>query len=218
MADRIFIWVAHPGAGSFNAAIADAYQRGAQASGAQVRRMDLADMRFSAAFDGYDGAPELEGDIQAWQQAVQWADHILIVHPCWWGAMPARAKDLLDRGLTSGFAYKYRSGPGIKWDKLLEGRTADTIITADTPPWLDSLLYLGSWRRLLKKQLFEFCGIRPRKVAMFGSVKLSDLAKRQAWLARAEAMGASAAGRRADRVAAPAQGELNPSRMGFSGS
>lgn len=194
MAKRIFIWVAHPRNGSFNAALADSYQAGAEAGGAEVRRMDLADMDFDAKFDGYADAPALEPDLVAWQRAVEWADHVLIVHPIWWGTLPARAKAMLDRALTGGFAYRYLPGPGVKWDKLLAGRSGDALITADAPTWMDTLFYLGSWRRMLRKQIYDFCGIKPRRIVQIGSIKLSDAQRRQRWLDKARAMGASIAG------------------------
>lgn len=193
MTRKIFIWVANPKPGSLCAGLADAYQSGAAAKGAEIRRMDLADMQFDPHFEGYGpDAPELEPDLVAWQENVAWADHVLIVHPYWWGAMPTTAKAVLDRGLTSGFAYKYRRR-GMKWDKLLSGRTADAFITSDTPPLLDTILYRSPGRRVLRNQVFKFCGIKPRKILQFGSVKLAAPEKINSWLNRAETLGRSAA-------------------------
>ena len=46
MARKIFIWVGHPNETSLSHGLADAYQRGAEAAGAEVRRMNLHDMAF----------------------------------------------------------------------------------------------------------------------------------------------------------------------------
>ncbi len=192
MKQRVFIWVAHPRNGSLCSALADAYQKGLERGDVEVRRMDLSDMRFSACFDGYKDAAPLEPDLLRWQEAVRWADHLLVVHPYWWGAMPTMAKAVLDRGLTPGFAYKYHRR-GVKWDKLLTGRTADVLITSDTPPWLDTLLYWRPARRVLKNQVLGFCGIATRKMFQFGSVKTANAARIDSWIARAERLGASAA-------------------------
>ena len=82
-------------------------------SGVDVRRMDLADMSFDLNFEGYaPDAPPLEIDLPAWP------DQILIVQPCCRGAMPSKAKAVLDCALTLGFGYKYH-GRGMGWDKLL---------------------------------------------------------------------------------------------------
>lgn len=195
MVKRIFIWVAHPKPGSLNAALAARYAEGARARGAEVRIMELSDMQFAADFDGYGAdhdATPLAPDLQRWQDNVTWADHVLIVHPYWWGAMPARAKAVLDTALLPGFGFKYHKR-GMGWDKLLAGRTADAIITSDTPPWLDTLVYRRPARRVMRNQVLKFCGIQPRAVVQFGSVKLAKDGQVDKWLARAKNMGAAAA-------------------------
>ena len=193
MSKRVFIWVAHPKPGSLCAGLADAYAAGLQAQGARVKRQDLSDMDFDLNFEGYGPeTPDLERDLLIWQDNLAWADHFLVVHPVWWGTMPTKAKAVFDRALTPGFAYKYH-GRGIGWDKLLEGKSADAIITSDTPPALDTLLYHRSNRRILRKQVFEFCGVKPKSVVQFGSVKLAKPARIQSWLRQAQTMGARAA-------------------------
>jgi len=194
MTKRLFIWVAHPKSGSSCAGIADAYQAGAEARGATVRRMDLNTMTFDPAFQGFGAdAPALEPDLAAWQANIAWADHLLIVHPYWWGAMPTQAKAVLDRALAPGFAFTYHAR-GVAWDKLLTGRTADVIITSDTPPLIDTLLYRKPARRVLKNQVLGFCGIKATRVIQFGSVKVASARKIKRWIRTAEAMGAHAAG------------------------
>lgn len=193
MPRKIFIWVAHPRAASFCSALADAYQQGAEAGGAGIRRMDLHEMWFDPHFEGYrSDAPPLEPDLLTWQENIAWADHLAIVHPYWWGAMPARAKAVLDRALTSGFGFRYHAR-GVGWDKLLTGRTADAILTSDTPPWIDTLLYCKPGRRVLRNQVLGFCGIKTRKLVQFGTVKTADEAKRARWIERAREMGRKAA-------------------------
>ncbi len=193
MAKRIFIWAAHPKAGSLCEGVADAYQAGAEARGVEVRRINLSAMSFALDFDGYgENALPLEPDLLAWQGALAWADHVLIVHPYWWGAMPTKAKAVLDRALTPGFGFKYHS-KGMGWDKLLKGRSADVIITSDTPPLIDSLIYRKPARRVMKNQVLEFCGIETKKIVQFGSVKLASQKKIKSWIARARQMGARAA-------------------------
>ena len=189
MPKRIFIWVAHPKSTSFNAALAARYAKGAEARGAEVRMMALADMTKQ---DGFDDAARPDTDLAVWQENILWADHVVIIHPYWWGAMPAQAKAVLDAGLLSGFAYKYH-GKGMGWDKLLEGRTGDAIITSDTPTWIDTLIYRSPGRRVMRNQVMKFTGIKPRKVVQMGSVKMASSDKIAQWLDRAENMGAAAA-------------------------
>lgn len=192
MAQNLFIWVAHPKAGSFCQALADAYAAGAKTSGIAVKMMELSAMAFSS-----DTLPvkhqeqaDLEEDLKLFQDNILWADHILIVHPYWWGGIPARTKAVIDRTFLPGFAYKYHAR-GMGWDKLLTGHTADVIITSDTPTWIDTIIYRAPTRRIWKNQILGFCGIKPRQIKQFGSVKLSDEKKRHKWLQKATFMGQS---------------------------
>jgi len=193
MSKRVFVWAAHPKSGSLCEAIADAYQAGAEHEGSEVRRMNLSDMSFDMAFEGYgDGAPALEPDLVAWQENIAWADHLLFVHPYWWGAMPTKAKAVLDRALTSGFGFKYHR-KGVGWDKLLKGKTADAIITSDTPPLIDTFIYRKPARRVMKNQVLGFCGVKAKNIVQFGSVKVASKKKINNWINRAGQMGAQAA-------------------------
>ncbi|MEM1103989.1 MAG: NAD(P)H-dependent oxidoreductase [Pseudomonadota bacterium] len=192
MSRKVFIWTAHPKPGSLCGAIADAYQAGAESKGAEIRRLDLADMKFSDGFRGYnEPQAALEPDLAAWRDGMSWADHIFVAHPYWWGAMPARAKAVLDRALLPGFGFKYHKR-GFGWDKLLKGRTADVVITSDTPPLLDVLIYHRPARRVIRNQVLGFCGIDVKRVAQFGSVKTASPEKIARWIAEAERMGAKA--------------------------
>lgn len=192
MAKRIFIWVAHPKPNSLSGALAARYATGAEAKGAEVRIMALSDMQIDPEFDGYGAPQRLAPDLAAWQDNIRWAEHVMIVHPYWWGAMPNKAKAVLDAGLLPGFAFKYHDR-GMGWDRLLTGRTGDAIITSDTPPWFDTLIYRSPGRRVMRNQVMKFTGIKPRQVIQIGSVKMATPAKIDGWLAQAETMGAAAA-------------------------
>lgn len=195
MTKKIFIWVAHPNQSSLCASLADSYQTAAQTAGAEIRRMNLSEMSFGAdTFKGYTGErAELAPDLKTWQENILWADHVLFVHPYWWAAMPAQAKAVLDQALLPGFAFKYHD-KGMGWDKLLEGRTGDAIITSDTPPWLDTIIYNKPARRVIKNQVFSFVGIKPKNIVQFGSVKFNGGKNIPKWLKRSSDMGARAAG------------------------
>ncbi|MEM8664292.1 MAG: NAD(P)H-dependent oxidoreductase [Pseudomonadota bacterium] len=191
MSKKIFVWTAHPSNESLCAALADAYASAARAAGATVRTQNLEDMAFDAS--GFpDKKAEVEPDLALWRENILWADHILVVHPYWWGAMPGRAKAVLDRALTSGFGYKYHSR-GLGWDKLLTGRTGDAIITSDTPPIIDTLIYRSPGRRVIRNQVFAFCGIKPRAIVQMGPVKTASEDRIAGYLKRAADLGTKAA-------------------------
>lgn len=196
MPRKIFLWIAHPAADSFNTALGDVYERAAVDAGAELRRQDLSQMEFdSDSFIGYRGGRiPLEPDLSAWQENLRWADHWMVIHPYWWGAMPGRAKAVLDRALTPGFAFRYHE-EGLGWDKLMKGRTADALITSDTPPILDSLIYRRPARNVIKNQVFNFCGFKTGKVRQIGTIKTATERQRTQWLELAATMGRRAADR-----------------------
>ncbi len=185
MSKNIFIWVAHPKATTMNAGtlcegLADTYHETVEARSANVRRINLGDMTFTSELSGYVNTEALEDDLVHWQEAIAWADHVMIIHPYWWGAMPSKAKAVLDRALTPGFAYKYHQ-KGMGWDKLLKGKTADVVITADTPLLIDTIIYRKPARRVLKNQVLGFCGIKVKNILHFGSVKMATSQNIDRW-------------------------------------
>ena len=197
MARKVFIWVAHPRRTSLTTALADAYEKGVRGAGGEVRRIDLADMAFDPGFAGYTGRPDgedgLEPSLRAWQEAIAWADHVTVLHPYWWGGMPAMAKAVIDKALLPGFGFRYRPN-SVLWDKLLTGRTGHVIINSDTPPWYDTLIYRRPGRRVMTNQILGFCGIKVTAALQVGTVKTASKRKIARWLAKAEKLGAKAAG------------------------
>ncbi|WP_421861293.1 hypothetical protein [Oceanicaulis sp.] len=62
---ELFIFVGHPAETSFSQALADAYQRGAEAGGVQTTRMDLNAMQFDPDLSfGYKQRKTLEPDLE----------------------------------------------------------------------------------------------------------------------------------------------------------
>ncbi|HYN42698.1 MAG TPA: NAD(P)H-dependent oxidoreductase [Thermoanaerobaculia bacterium] len=192
MSKRILIVVGHPKPGSFCHALAKVYAEGAVSAGAEVRVLELDRLRFDPILrGGFEGAQPLEEDLAAAQEAILWAGHLAFVYPVWWGTMPALLKGFIDRVFLPGFAFKYRSGSPL-WDRLLTGRTAELIVTMDSPPWYYRWLAGQPGHRMMKKSVLEFCGIRPVGVTSIGGVRQSTPNRRQAWLAKARQLGKAA--------------------------
>jgi putative NADPH-quinone reductase len=79
----------HPNNESFNFALAEAYKKGAENSGAEIKEIIIRDLDFNPNLQfGYQKRMELESDlIKAWE-IIQWADHLVWIHPVWWGGLP----------------------------------------------------------------------------------------------------------------------------------
>jgi putative NADPH-quinone reductase len=179
---KILIINGHPNKESFNFRLAEAYKKGANEVGADIKQIIIADLQFNPNLSaGYQSRTALEQDLlDAWDK-VLWADHIVWVHPVWWGGLPAIMKGFIDRLFLPGMAFKYREN-SVWWDKLLIGKTAHIITTMDQPGWYYRLVYGRPSINQLKKSTLEFCGVKPVKVTTIGIIKTSDEKKRKQWL------------------------------------
>ncbi|RVU43894.1 NAD(P)H-dependent oxidoreductase [Rubrivivax rivuli] len=201
MEDRqLLVVLGHPRPDSLCAALAEAYAEVARAAGAQVTRMDLGLLRFDPVLrSARAGDQALEPDLHQAQQAILAARHVAWVYPVWWGTMTALLKGFLDRVFVSGFAYRYRSGSAL-WDRLLQGRSAELLVTMDAPPWyyrwFDRMP--GHWQ--MRRTVLEFCGFKPVRIASYGAVRSAPPQRIERWLADARQRGEQA-GRRLVRRA-----------------
>lgn len=179
---KILIINGHPNPSSFNYALAEYYKNGATQSGAQVDMITIATLKFNPNLQfGYQKRIELEDDlIESWEK-IKIADHLVWIHPVWWGGLPAITKGFIDRLFLPGMAFKYREN-SVWWDKLLKGKTAHIITTLDQPGWYYRLFFGRPSVNQLKKSTLEFCGIKPVKVSYIGVIKTSDEKQRENWL------------------------------------
>lgn len=185
MGKRVAVIVGHPAADSWCGALADSYAAAARAGGHEVRMVHLAQLDFDPNLhEGYRQIQALEPDLLAAQATVAWAEHVVIAYPIWWGSVPALLKGFLDRILLPGFAFKYRPGKAFP-EQLLRGRSAQLLVSMDTPPWYFRWVYRMPGIVQLKKTTLEFCGIAPVKVAAFGPLISSSSAQRASWLVKA---------------------------------
>ncbi|MCC3214875.1 NAD(P)H-dependent oxidoreductase [Chryseobacterium sp. X308] len=186
---KIAIINGHPNKDSFNFGVAEAYRLGASETGAEVREIVIRDLNFNPnLLFGYQKRMELEPDLlKAWE-IIQWADHLVWVHPVWWGGFPALMKGFIDRLFLPGMAYKYREN-SVWWDKLLKGKTAHIITTLDQPGWYYRLFFGRPSVNQLKKSILEFCGVKPVKVTYIGIIRNSKDEQRAEWLRKVKESG-----------------------------
>ena len=172
---NVLIILGHPRTDSLCGALADAYDKGARAAGTEVRRLDLSTLDFDP--DVHTPSPNqqaFEDDLRKARELILWAEHLVFVYPTWWGTLPALLKGFLDRTLTPGFAFNTCEG-GTGYQGLLGGRSAQLITTMDTPPLIHRLVYRQPGRNAMARATLGFCGIRPVRSLVCGSVKDSSL-------------------------------------------
>lgn len=186
---NVLIINGHPNSNSFNYAVANAYKEGAVHANTSIQEIVIADLKFNPNLQfGYQKRTELEPDLlEAWEK-IQWADHLVWVHPVWWGGLPAITKGFIDRLFLPGFAFQYKDN-SVWWDKLLKGKTAHIITTLDQPGWYYRLFYGRPSVNQLKKSTLEFCGVKPVKVTYLGIIRNSKAKDQQQWLEKVKHLG-----------------------------
>ena len=132
---KILIINGHPDKESFCAAIAKSYSVGASHGGATCDLINVIDLKFNPdLIAGYRKITQLESDLIVVQQKIKDCNHLVFVYPNWWSTYPALLKGFIDRVFLPKFAFNYHQNDPF-WDKLLKGKTAQLIITMDTPKW-----------------------------------------------------------------------------------
>jgi putative NADPH-quinone reductase len=186
---KILVINGHPDTQSLCSELAQSYKKGADATGAECKLVNLADQEFNPVLTyGYRQRTELEPDLILMQEEIRNADHLVFVYPNWWGTYPALLKGFLDRILLPGYAFRYRENK-MQMEKLLTGKTARLIVTMDTPSWYYFLFMKSPGYNSMKKGILEFCGIKPVKISSFGPVITSVDSTRKAWISKVENLG-----------------------------
>ena len=190
LSQRIAIIDGHPDPerSRFCHAAADAYRLGAEESGHEVRLFRLGDMEVPLLRSKaeWESEPAPEG-IRECQEAIGWADHVVILFPLWLGGMPAMLKALLEQIFRPGFAFKVDSSP--MGEKLLKGKSARVIVTMGMPAFVYRLYFRAHSLRSLKRNILGFVGIGPIRTTIIGSIAAMDDAKHRRWLRAIRAYG-----------------------------
>ncbi|MGL4609786.1 MAG: NAD(P)H-dependent oxidoreductase [Trueperaceae bacterium] len=205
---KVLVIFGHPKLESYNNALSQAYERGARAGGAEVKRLELANLQFSVTeAPDYSKTGELEPSLKEAQELIRWADHLVFVYPTYWGDMPALLKGFIDQVFLPNFAFKYRKGSPFP-EKLLKGKTARIITTMDAPVLWHYAVTRSPGINALKRATLHFCGVNPVKVTAFGQLRYSSEVKRKGWLEKIETLAARDARQKnskAPSLATPAQ-------------
>ncbi|MFC2186578.1 NAD(P)H-dependent oxidoreductase [Fulvivirgaceae bacterium LMO-SS25] len=186
---KILIINGHPDKESFNFALAEAYKKGAEKSGAEVKEINIRELKFNPNLEfGYRKRVELEPDLIDAQAKLQWADHLVWVYPVWWSSVPAIMKGFLDRILLPGFAFKKREN-SLFSDKCLTGKTARIICTLDQPAWYYHWVYGSPSHNAMRKGTLHFIGVKKVRITSFGPIRLSKEEFRMKCLRKVEKLG-----------------------------
>lgn len=191
---RVLLLDGHPDEGRLVSTLLDHYANSLRPD-ATVRRIAVRDLAFDPNLRrGYGADQEWEPDLRDVGAAIEACDHLVVGFPLWWGGEPASLKGLLDRVVLPGFAFRYRK-KGPFWDRLLVGRSADVIVTMDTPPWYLRAVYGDPVGRRWRRQVLGFCGFDPVRVFRFGPTRRGQAKTRiEGWQAQVAKAAATAPG------------------------
>lgn len=171
------------------AALAAAYAQAARSAGHQVRRIDVGalDVPLIGSVDDFIATPSPAiADIQ---RALRKADHIVIIHPLWLGATPARLKAFLEQVFRYGVALNPPGSPG---GGLLKGKSARIVITMGMPAFVFRWAFGAHGLKGLERGLLWLCGVGPIRHLILGGVETCSPQRRRDWLRRMEVLGARA--------------------------
>jgi NAD(P)H dehydrogenase (quinone) len=178
--------LAHPQAGSFNHAIAQAAVEALRRNGHTAAFHDL----YAEGFDPVVPAGEiardatLPPDIARHCAEIAQTDGIVIVHPNWWGQPPAILKGWVDRVMRPGCAYRFLEGDqgaGVPVG-LLKAKAALVFNTSNTPIEREAEVFGDPLELLWKNCIFGLCGVPKVHREMFTVVVTSTPEQRAGWL------------------------------------
>jgi len=184
----------HPtsGGGHFCHALAEAYARGAEGAGHEARMINVAELGFPLLRSKQEWESDLPpAAIREAQDAIRWAEHLLIVYPLWLGGMPAVLKGFFEQAFRPGFAMAKAEGSGLG-KKLLKGKSARIVVTMGMPALLYRWYFGAHSLHSLERNILKFCGVSPIKKTLIGSIEGAGDARRRKWLKAMHALGGRA--------------------------
>jgi putative NADPH-quinone reductase len=189
MTRRIVLIDGHPDPNPerFCHSLARAYSDAAGSAGHEVRYLALSGMDIPllrSAGEWMDGTPAPA--VRDAQDAIGWADHLVIVYPLWLGAMPALLKAFFEQAFRPGFAIP-RGTQGLS-DGLLKGKSARIVVTMGMPAWIYRWFFRAHSLKSFERNILKFVGIGPIRETLIGNVE-GSAEKRAGWLETMRSLG-----------------------------
>lgn len=191
MGKRIAIIQGHPDgqARHFCHALADEYAKGCEDGGHATRLVEVAMLEFPLlrTKEEFEKGRALDSIRQA-QEAIRWADHLVILYPLWLGSMPALLKAFFEQVFRPGVAFEYQAqGQMVK--KLFTGKSARVVVTMGMPAFVYRWWFRAHSLKSLQRNILEFCGIRSIRTTLIGSIESMTEEQRAGWLDEMRGLG-----------------------------
>lgn len=188
MGKHILLIQGHPDASQRHLchALEDAYAQGANAAGHEVQRINVATLDFPILRSQLEWEQgELPPGLTPAQDAIKWAEHMVLFFPLWLGDMPALLKGFLEQVARPGFAFS-RNGKNPLAVKGLTGRSARVVVTMGMPATVYRWYFRAHSIKSLERNILGFVGIAPVHETLVGMVGNMAPGLADKWLAKLE--------------------------------
>jgi len=188
---RILVIEGHPDGSPerLQRALADAYAQGAQAAGHELRRVQLAALDIPilrTAQDWHHGT--VPPDLKPVQDAMVWADHLVLLFPLWMGDMPALTKAFIEQVARPGLPWAPRA-PDRSVTSPCRAARSRVIVTMGMPALVYRWFYRAHSLKALERNVLGFIGYGPIHETLIGQVDALGEAGAATWLKRLRRLG-----------------------------
>lgn len=184
---RVVIIVGHTRRETFCEALGEAYKSGAEAGGHEARLFVTSRLDFDPILhEAFEAVQPLEPDLAAARDALQGADHVVLIFPLWLGDVPAILKGFIERVLQPDLVEPSKTG---RFVKIFKGKTAQVIVTMATPSWAYRWWFGAPALKTLRLHVLGFLGVAPVRSTVFGNIRNVSAETRARWLDEVREMG-----------------------------
>lgn len=156
-----------PSADRLSHALAKAYHRGAEESGASVGVINIGELSFSLLHNAGEFAEApTEPDIRAGRAAILAASHLVFIYPLWLGGPPALLKAYMEQ-LARNYFLLGKAERGFPPGQL-KNRSARVIVTMGMPSLLYRLGFGAHGVKAFNRSILSLAGVRPVRTSLFG--------------------------------------------------
>jgi putative NADPH-quinone reductase len=194
MGKRILLIQGHPDASvrHLGNQLEEAYAKGAEAHGHEVRRIQVATLDFPLLRSQYEWEKgELPPSLAPAQEAIKWCEHLVLFFPLWLGDMPALLKGFLEQVARPGFAFGPESERSFA-SKGLKGRSARVVVTMAMPAIIYRWYFRAHSVKSLERNILGFVGFAPVNETLIGGIGYLDAGGAEKWLGKMAALGRAA--------------------------
>lgn len=191
MSKRILLIQGHPDDSQPHLchALEIAYGRGAESAGHEIKRINVAALDFPLLRSEQEWQNgQLPSTLIESQDAIRWAEHIVLFFPLWLGDMPALLKGFLEQVARPGFAFA-RDAKNPMAAKGLTGRSARLVVTMGMPASLYRWYFRAHSIKSLERNILGFVGIAPVNDTLIGMTGNMKSTMTEKWMSRLEKLG-----------------------------